>query len=98
MTNTVGNDCDIEMLELSNQMLPSDNYSVIHQVMSSSMVDNDSLVIFVAGNNIQLESKFEVLAGAQFIAQILDCSELSARQELENILKRKAELIWTLKR
>ncbi len=89
-TNTIANDCDTEMLELNNEMLPSDNYSAINQVMSSSMIDKDSLISFVAGDNIQLESNFEVMAGAQFIAQILDCSELSAREELEDMLKKKA--------
>ena len=90
--NSITNDCETQEINLTNTMLATDNYSAIQKVMSSSIIGRDSLVSFVAGNDIELLSGFEALMGSNFIAQIMDCGAMATRKEINEILKSKTGL------
>lgn len=86
---SIVNDCDVDTLNLGSNSLATDNYSAIQKVISSNTIKENNLVSFVSGKSIELDYDFEVMEGANFVAQILDCGEISAQNQINKILKSK---------
>ena len=88
----ITNECETDTLNLGVTSLGTDNYSAKENVISSNTVNPNNLVSFVSGNSIELNYDFQVIEGADFVAQILDCGALENQREIDKILKSKEGL------
>ncbi len=70
----VVNDCTDPILNINSIPVISDNYDAIDIVNSAGLVPDASVVSFVAGDCINLNAGFEVELGAEFIADIIQCT------------------------
>jgi len=67
------NDCDVDSLLLGDTLLYTDVYSAIKHIQSSNPMDNNSNVLYVAGEDIDMNEGFEVPLGTGFTAILEDC-------------------------
>ncbi len=65
--------CPDTFINMENFILHSGTEQVSDYILSNGIVRQDSVVIYKAGNLIELQNDFEVLPGANFEADIEDC-------------------------
>lgn len=74
----VFNDCVIDTLTLGDTLLIMDTLSVSSLIQSSSTVGGNEWVMFVSGDEIDLNPGFETMLGSNFEAFIEQCNDSSA--------------------
>ncbi len=68
-------DCDGEFLIINN--LVQNTYRAEINLHSNALIDNGQSVLFTAGDDLDLNDGFEVMAGTQFEAKIENCTPIN---------------------
>ena len=84
-TGNMFNDCVIDTLTLGDTLLVMDTLTAINLLSSESTVSGNDWVLFVSGNEIDLQPGFETVLGSNFEALIEQCATSGAQEEEEDI-------------
>ncbi len=67
------NECQILDISLGDTLLPPGDYSAIQSITSENLLGTPGFIVFIAGQEINLNQGFEVPPGAQFLGIIESC-------------------------
>ncbi|NJL76081.1 MAG: T9SS type A sorting domain-containing protein [Saprospiraceae bacterium] len=70
-------------LVIDNNPIVSDTYSAKDSIVSSGVVEVDSVVVFEAGQLVRLTAGFTAQSGADFTARIQNCNPVLAQNKIE---------------
>ena len=81
------NDCLVDNLVLGDTLLPQNNYSAIYNVSSQNLLDINSDVKFIAGDEIDLLPGFETPLSTEFLSLIQPCAGIDEEtlEELKSL-------------
>ncbi|MBT8234377.1 MAG: hypothetical protein HKN51_05690 [Saprospiraceae bacterium] len=96
-TNTAFNDCVVDTLSLGDTLIVMEVHSAIELVESQNTIDSAGFVMYISGDEIDLNPGFETLLGSNFEAMIELCDGSAQDEEDNDELSKKRKDIDILK-
>ncbi len=78
------NECTVVSRTINDNPVVTNNYSAIETIFSAGVVPVGAIVSYIAGESITLNPGFEVVLGADFLADIIPCSPPSTNFTLQD--------------